>query len=312
MHYEAHFSDLEHEIKPVTSGYRFVLVYSLCSDGNIDECIKHDPSYEKISYHDRIENKKIDGDSRLINDGRKKEECGPQSEIFKVDETSRYYNDERKNFGCFCTRFSYCCRNYITQEPSHYDIHESVLVLDDGARKISMRSHSDDDERKNHYKMVIDGRRNVPVRNSNKSSSFYTVDTSQNNNGEISYEKARDGRGNTSKHDKTNENHDLIEMVKMSRLAGELNRNEFSFPTMPLDGSRRNNFDKRQNEENILKTNIDDGCENESKNNDKKISKRCMIDILHRISDQLCSYLPTIAIILAMIMIPLLPFLLSK
>jgi len=45
MHYAAHFSDLEHEIKPVTSGYRFVLVYSLCSVGKIDDHISHNSTY---------------------------------------------------------------------------------------------------------------------------------------------------------------------------------------------------------------------------------------------------------------------------
>ena len=36
IHFEAHFADVEHEIKSITSGYRFVLVYSLCSDKEID------------------------------------------------------------------------------------------------------------------------------------------------------------------------------------------------------------------------------------------------------------------------------------
>lgn len=35
MHFTAHYADLEHEIKPVTSGYRLALVYSLCSNDKI-------------------------------------------------------------------------------------------------------------------------------------------------------------------------------------------------------------------------------------------------------------------------------------
>ncbi len=30
MHFTAHFADVEHEIKPVESGYRLVLIYLLC------------------------------------------------------------------------------------------------------------------------------------------------------------------------------------------------------------------------------------------------------------------------------------------
>ena len=40
MHYTAHYADLEHEIKPVTSGYRLALVYSLCSGQKIDDMIQ--------------------------------------------------------------------------------------------------------------------------------------------------------------------------------------------------------------------------------------------------------------------------------
>ena len=40
MHYTAHYADLEHEIKPVTSGYRLALVYSLCSGQKIDDLIQ--------------------------------------------------------------------------------------------------------------------------------------------------------------------------------------------------------------------------------------------------------------------------------
>ena len=35
MHFTAHYADLEHEIKPVTSGYRLAFVYSLCSNDKI-------------------------------------------------------------------------------------------------------------------------------------------------------------------------------------------------------------------------------------------------------------------------------------
>ena len=35
MHFTAHYADLEHEIKPIKSGYRVALVYSLCSNDNI-------------------------------------------------------------------------------------------------------------------------------------------------------------------------------------------------------------------------------------------------------------------------------------
>ena len=41
IHFEAHTADVEHEIKSVTSGYRFVLVYSLYSDKEIDFGVKY-------------------------------------------------------------------------------------------------------------------------------------------------------------------------------------------------------------------------------------------------------------------------------
>ena len=36
MHFTAHYADLEHEIKPLLTGYRSALVYSLCASGIID------------------------------------------------------------------------------------------------------------------------------------------------------------------------------------------------------------------------------------------------------------------------------------
>lgn len=43
MHYSSHFFNVEHEIKPITSGYRLVLVYLLCCKKKYD--FYRDPMY---------------------------------------------------------------------------------------------------------------------------------------------------------------------------------------------------------------------------------------------------------------------------
>ncbi len=65
IHFEAHTADVEHEIKSVTSGYRFVLVYSLYSDKEIDFRVKY------VNYPSDI-GLPVDGSAKYV---RRKKRC---------------------------------------------------------------------------------------------------------------------------------------------------------------------------------------------------------------------------------------------